>query len=60
MTAQKFYLGDGAYAEFREDGSIVLTAENGIYPDRHLVLDPFVLRNFLGLLRRIWPEVLNR
>lgn len=39
---RKIYLGDGVYAAFREDGSIVLTTENGIEATDTIVLQPEV------------------
>jgi hypothetical protein len=46
----KQYLGDGAYAEWKE-GSVYLTTENGISVTNTVVLEPQVLEAFL-----IWIE----
>jgi hypothetical protein len=38
MKMSKKYLGDGVYADWEEDGSLVLTTENGVSIGNTIVL----------------------
>lgn len=54
-TQEKVYLGDGAYAEFRFQGSwpeIIITAENGIVATDRVVLGIEEINNLVSLLDR--------
>jgi len=49
----KEYLGDGVYADIREgDGSIILTAENGIRATDTIYLEPAVLGALFAFVER--------
>lgn len=48
----KDYLGDGVYAEY-EDGSLMLTSENGAQVLNRIVLDDQVYVNLLKYVHKI-------
>ena len=56
---KKFYLGDGAYATLRDDGTIVLTAEDGTRATDTVVLEDFVFQALLLAVKRTWPDRLK-
>jgi len=53
---RKVYLGDGAYARFREDGAVVLTAENGIEATDTIVLEPEVYHELVKYVAMAMAE----
>lgn len=50
MKEPKTYIGDGVYAEIRDDGAVVLTTENGLYVTDTIVLERDVLECLFAFL----------
>src|SRR6185436_3820561 len=44
MSTHKEYLGDSVYAEQLDDGSVVLTTDNGMGASNTIILEPAVLK----------------
>lgn len=55
----KEYIGDGAYAELLDDGTIILTAEDGIAVTNRVVLESDVWNALLAYVRRTAPKLIG-
>lgn len=53
--AQKTYLGDGVYAQHREDDAILLTVEDGLGHNEQIVLEFEVYTALVQYACRVWP-----
>lgn len=50
----KQYIGDGVYAEFEDNYTIVLTTENGIQVTNRIVLEAEVLNNLNNYIKEFY------
>lgn len=49
----KDYLGDSVYAAVDQNGSVVLTTENGFGSSNTILMEDFVIEAFLNYIQRV-------
>ena len=52
---KKTYLGDGVYAQHREDDAILLTVEDGLSASEQIVIEFEVYQALVQYACRVWP-----
>lgn len=60
MMPTKEYLGDSVYAAVENDGTLVLTTENGMGPSNTIILEPNVVVALLDYIERAANEVMKK
>lgn len=53
MPDKKEYLGDGVYADVRDDFQLVLTTENGVDVTNTIYLEPDVWDSLVSYVERV-------
>lgn len=56
----KEHIGDGAYARKEDDGSLVITAENGFSISDEVHIDMDHIGNLIEFIRTHFPHAWNR